>query len=231
MHAVQLFPDAFAAEFPLRATLMPRKRLRLGGAVLRECWEARAALALALQSPGGDDPRMLMYQFLGENAQRSRASAHPPNTFPLHFRDMPVNVAQALAATVLFFTGAEISEKMVVVRPRAPTPEHRREAADLRRDIIYAVNTMAAILRRRHGPPADVHLPRVPKSACADAARKCAEEAFECILCSNTGVLEYFSASRGIKIRDFCPLCETCILCSGSGLWPDDETPCPACAV
>ncbi|CAK0877762.1 unnamed protein product, partial [Prorocentrum cordatum] len=229
LHAAQLFPDVFAAEFPLRASLMPRKRLRLGGVVLRECWEARAALALALQRPGHDDPRMLMYQFLGENKQRNQASANPP-TFPLHFRDMPVNVGQALAATVLFFTGGEVSEKMVVVRSRAPTPEHRREAADTRRDIIYAVNALSAILRRRHGSPADVHLPRVPNSARADAARKCAEEAFECILCSNTGVLEYFSR-HGTQIRDFCPLCETCILCSGSGLWPDDATPCPACAV
>ncbi|CAK0861022.1 unnamed protein product [Prorocentrum cordatum] len=230
LHAVQLFPDAFAAEFPLRATLMPRKRLRLGGAVLRESWEARAALALALERPGGGDPRMLMYQFLGDNKKGNRASADPPNTFPLHFRDMPINVAQALAATLLFFTGAEISGKMVVVRPRAPTPEHRKEAADVSRDIIYAVNSMSGILRRRHGPPADVHLPRAPNSAGADAARKCVEEAFNCILCSNTGVLEYFS-SQGGKIREFCMLCETCNLRSGSGCWPDDATPCPACAV
>eukprot|EP00959_Pyramimonas_sp_CCMP1952_P058448 1220736-Pyramimonas_sp.AAC.1 len=66
---------------------------------------------------------MLMYQFLGDNKKGNRASADPPNTFPLHFRDMPINVAQALAATLLFFTGAEISGEMVVVRPRAASTD------------------------------------------------------------------------------------------------------------
>ena len=89
---------------------------------LRECWSERKAFvllrALATATPGQPDlHETLLYTYIGGGVPHQ-----PPNTYPLVFKQMPLNIAACVAAVGAKLMGIELQEPMVYCRDTNVTP-------------------------------------------------------------------------------------------------------------
>ncbi|CAK0857873.1 unnamed protein product [Prorocentrum cordatum] len=226
LQPIRLFPETFSEGRPIYAGLLPCKRLRLGGDAEEQGREARTALAVALAKGSAETRDVVPCQRVG-----NPDALQPPNTWPTLFKKMPLHVAHCALATMHFLAGTFLDDAAVHVRPRSLSEDDKAAAAEVRDDVVYCVNSMVTLLRRRPGLTRGAVLPPASPSAAATAARADLGDSFQCVLCDGTCKLLEYRAVTGDMVTLPCPLCEVCSVCGGTETWDkfDSQLPCPLC--
>ena len=182
---------------------IPHKLRRRQGRELRDCWTTR--FALEVLNPDSRE----MYAYLGGGVPWD-----PPFGYGLVFRELPIHVAERIAAVVLFLAVGVVDPKMITMKP-ATDPSKKCTAAEkneLLHDVANNITCHLSFLFDRFGSRQEL-LRYCCNSSSTDVGNmnfcNVAKTSRDCIICQGSGLLLGYLTSKNTHSINMepCPLC------------------------